>query len=63
MDGAHLFMTNHAAPCAQIKKHYGFAIQKNNVLIPTNILLHATISTYFTAPNKHYLAKRRLLFA
>ena len=57
MDGAHLFMTNHAAPCAQIKKHYGFAIQKNNVLTPTNILHDATIPTHSTAPNKHYLAK------
>jgi len=58
MDGAPNFMTNHAAPCARIKKHDGFAIQKINVTTSTNISLHTiTIPTHLRTPNKHYLTQ------
>ena len=56
-DDAPNFLINHAAPCARIKKHYGFTIQKINVTIPTNMPLHATIPTYSRAQNKHHLTQ------
>jgi len=57
MDAAPNFMTNHAAPCTRIKKHYRFTIQIINVTIPTNMPLHATIPTYLRAQNKHHLTQ------
>jgi hypothetical protein len=42
-DATQLFLTNHAGPCAYIKKHYRFTIQIIIIIIPTNILLYMVL--------------------